>query len=237
MRRPYPTARKTLTILLFLGCLAVPSSVVAAAVQSGTVQEGNAPSSVQGQVLDPSRGAIVGARVTATAGDRSAGPSSLTDDRGEFTLTLPSGRYTISVTAPGFVGASQSLNVSQSRTQVPEFVLQLAGVREAVTVSAPEGYRQSTISSATRTLTPLSEVPQSVTVVTRELMKDQLMTSVSDVVRYVPGITAHQGENNRDQIIVRGNNTSADFFVNGVRDDVQYFRDIYTSTTSSVSRR
>ena len=227
MRRPYPAARKTLTILLFLGFFPVPSSVVAAAVQSGTVQDGNAPSSVQGQVLDPSRGAIVGARVTATASDRSAGPSSLTDDRGEFTLTLPSGRYTISVTAPGFVGASQSLDVSQSRTQVPEFVLLLAGVREAVTVSAPEGYRQSTISSATRTLTPLSEVPQSLTVVTRELMKDQLMMSVSDVVRYVPGITAHQGENNRDQLIVRGNNTSADFFVNGVRDDVQYFRDIY----------
>jgi catecholate siderophore receptor len=39
--------------------------------------------------------------------------------------------------------------------------------------------------------------------------------------------TSHQGENNRDQIIIRGNSTSADFFVNGVRDDVQYFRDIY----------
>jgi catecholate siderophore receptor len=49
-----------------------------------------------------------------------------------------------------------------------------------------------------------------------------------DVVRYVPaGITAHQGENNRDQIIVRGNSSSADFFLNGVRDDVQYYRDLY----------
>jgi catecholate siderophore receptor len=47
------------------------------------------------------------------------------------------------------------------------------------------------------------------------------------VVRYVPGITAHQGENNRDQVIIRGNSSSADFFVNGVRDDVQYYRDLY----------
>ena len=53
------------------------------------------------------------------------------------------------------------------------------------------------------------------------------MASIGDVVRYVPGITAHQGENNRDQIIIRGNNSSADFFVNGVRDDVQYYRDLY----------
>jgi len=53
------------------------------------------------------------------------------------------------------------------------------------------------------------------------------MSSVADVVAYVPGITAHQGENNRDQLVIRGNNTSADFFLNGVRDDVQYFRDLY----------
>ena len=53
------------------------------------------------------------------------------------------------------------------------------------------------------------------------------MMSVGDVVRYVPGITAHQGENNRDDVVIRGNRSSADFFVNGVRDDVQYYRDLY----------
>ena len=37
----------------------------------------------------------------------------------------------------------------------------------------------------------------------------------------------HQGENNRDQVIIRGNSSSADFFVDGVRDDVQYYRDLY----------
>ncbi|MDT9702321.1 TonB-dependent receptor plug domain-containing protein, partial [Streptomyces sp. P17] len=51
--------------------------------------------------------------------------------------------------------------------------------------------------------------------------------SMADVVRYVPGVSSHQGENNRDQLIIRGNSTSADFFVNGVRDDVQYYRDLY----------
>ena len=64
------------------------------------------------------------------------------------------------------------------------------------------------------------------TVVTRQLMRDQMMTSVADVVRYVPGISLHQGENNRDQVIIRGNISSADFFVDGVRDDVQYCRDL-----------
>ena len=53
------------------------------------------------------------------------------------------------------------------------------------------------------------------------------MASIADVVSYVPGITSHQGENNRDQLVIRGNSTSADFFLNGVRDDVQYYRDLY----------
>src|SRR2546426_10551284 len=53
------------------------------------------------------------------------------------------------------------------------------------------------------------------------------MLSIADVVRYVPGITATQGENNRDQIVIRGNSSSADFFLDGVRDDVQYYRDLY----------
>jgi catecholate siderophore receptor len=101
------------------------------------------------------------------------------------------------------------------------------GVKGAVTVTAPDGYVVPATSSATKTDTPLRDIPQSVTIVTRALMQDQLMTSIGDVVRYVPGISLHQGENNRDQIIMRGNSSSADFFVDGVRDDVQYYRDLY----------
>ncbi|HEX3531418.1 MAG TPA: TonB-dependent receptor, partial [Thermoanaerobaculia bacterium] len=100
-------------------------------------------------------------------------------------------------------------------------------VNESITVEAPTGYQTPATSSATKTLTPLRDVPQSVTVVTRELMQDQLMSSMGDVVRYVPGISLHQGENNRDQVVIRGNSSSADFFVDGMRDDVQYYRDLY----------
>lgn len=53
------------------------------------------------------------------------------------------------------------------------------------------------------------------------------MQSMADVFRYVPGATAHQGEGNRDQVVLRGISTTADFFVDGVRDDAQVFRDLY----------
>ena len=53
------------------------------------------------------------------------------------------------------------------------------------------------------------------------------MQSMGDVFRYVPGTLMHQGEGNRDQIILRGTSTTADFYVDGVRDDAQVFRDLY----------
>ena len=81
--------------------------------------------------------------------------------------------------------------------------------------------------TATKTATPLRDVPQAVTVVTRKLIADQGMQSMADVAHYVPGLTMGQGEGNRDQPTIRGNTSTSTFFVNGVRDDVQYFRDLY----------
>ncbi|MBA3341680.1 MAG: TonB-dependent siderophore receptor [Gemmatimonadaceae bacterium] len=82
-------------------------------------------------------------------------------------------------------------------------------------------------SSALRTPTLLRDVPQSVSIVSSQLIKDYGMHSMSDVVAYLPGVTIGQGEGNRDHIVLRGNSSTADFFVDGVRDDVQYYRDIY----------
>src|SRR5262249_9295249 len=107
-----------------------------------------------------------------------------------------------------------------------DFVLGLPGVHQTIEVIEPSSYQLAAISTATKTLTPLRDVPQSITVVTENLMKDQGMTSMADVMRYVPGIYVHQGENYPDQLIIRGNSTSADFFLNDVRDDVQCYRDI-----------
>ena len=80
---------------------------------------------------------------------------------------------------------------------------------------------------ATKTDTPLRDVPQAVTVVTDKLVADQGITSMGDAFRYMPGVGTAQGEGNRDTPVLRGNSTTADFFVDGIRDDVQYFRDVY----------
>lgn len=90
-----------------------------------------------------------------------------------------------------------------------------------------DGYRVIETTSGTKTSTPILDVPQSIAVITAEQIADQQIRSVTDLVRFVPGVSAGQGEGNRDQVTLRGNNTTADFFVDGLRDDVQYFRSFY----------
>ena len=182
---------------------------------------------VRGVVLDPSKAPIAGARVSAFPPGRQASVATVTNPRGEFSLTLGPADYKLTIEAEGFVEISRRLNARSPLEGPLEFVMQIAGVQEQVEVASTAGYETPWVSSATRTPTALRDVPQSVTVVTQELMKDQLMANIGDVVRYMPGITAHQGENNRDDVVIRGNRSSADFFVNGVRDDVQYYRDLY----------
>jgi catecholate siderophore receptor len=82
--------------------------------------------------------------------------------------------------------------------------------------------------TATKTDTALLNIPQAISVVTRELINDQAMSGLVDLARYVPGMGIAQGEGNRDTPVMRGNSTTADFFVDGIRDDVQYTRDLYS---------
>lgn len=94
-------------------------------------------------------------------------------------------------------------------------------------VGEQEGYNAAQTRSATKTDTPLIDVPQSITVITQQAIKDQAMQGLADVVRYVPGVGMAQGEGNRDTPILRGNSSTADMFVDGLRDDTQYYRDLY----------
>ena len=188
---------------------------------------GEPPSSaVQGKVLDPSGTPIPGATVTATPDGRVGRASTHTGQAGEFLISLEPGAYTLHIAADGFRDSSQPLTVSASAPSPREIVLPVAARQDVVTVTETANYQVLT-SSSTRTSTPLRDVPQSISVITQDLIRDQGMQNMTDVLRYVPGITMAQGEGHRDAPVIRGNVTTADFYVNGVRDDVQYYRDLY----------
>ena len=127
----------------------------------------------------------------------------MTNPRGEFQIALPPGKYSVTVVADGFREITRTV-VAPPSGRALEFALPLAEVRETVSVTASPTEPVAVIRSATKTPTPLLNVPQSVTVVPEKQIQDQLMMSMGDVMRYVPGVAVHQGENNRDQIIMRG---------------------------------
>ena len=94
-------------------------------------------------------------------------------------------------------------------------------------------YANST-SVATKTNTPLINIPQSISVLTKDFIQDNNFQSLTEVTRYVPGVAIHQGEGNRDELVIRGVDSSANFFVNGFRDDIQYFRDLYNAQSVEI---
>ena len=96
-----------------------------------------------------------------------------------------------------------------------------------VVIGQRQEYGVRSTSTATKTNTDIKDIPQAISVISEAQVEDQQLRSMADVMLFVPGASTGTGESNRDQITLRGNNTTADFFVDGVRDDVQYFRDFY----------
>ena len=81
--------------------------------------------------------------------------------------------------------------------------------------------------NALKTPVPVINVPQTVTIVTDEDIRKQGFRQIGDIVRYTPGVNTSQGEGHRDAVVFRGVRSTADFYLDGMRDDVQYYRSLY----------
>ncbi len=90
--------------------------------------------------------------------------------------------------------------------------------------------------NAVKTPTPIIDIPQSLSIISEEQIAEQSFSNFGDILRYTPGLSISQGEGHRDAIIIRGNQTTADFFLDGVRDDVQYFRPFYNIQQIEILR-
>jgi catecholate siderophore receptor len=122
----------------------------------------------------------------------------------------------------------QAARQAQPQTEAKTF-----GPSQAERTGTVGVYANST-SVATKTNTPLVNIPQSLSVLTKDFIRDQDFQNLTDITRYVPSVAGHQGEGNRDELVIRGVDSSANFFVNGFRDDVQYFRDFYNVQSVEV---
>jgi iron complex outermembrane receptor protein len=140
------------TRILLLACLTAIVTVtltpVAALAQSLT------NGTVAGRVSDPSGGIVVGAQVRLEAAAGGSTSQALTDSRGEFKFErLAPGPYLLIITHPGLAPDTRAVDIVAGEPTAVSIQLQAAGVRENVLVTA------------TRVATPLSSIPNTVTIV------------------------------------------------------------------------
>lgn len=81
-------------------------------------------------------------------------------------------------------------------------------------------------SSATKGLMQLKDVPQIVNVVPKQVLREQTVTSMQGALQNVAGLSFSVGDGQRDQVMIRGFSAITDNYVDGIRDDALYFRDM-----------
>jgi catecholate siderophore receptor len=89
-----------------------------------------------------------------------------------------------------------------------------------------QSYMPTESRSALKIDAPLRDIPQTVNVIPQSVIKDQGAQSMEDVLKNVPGIGLSNGDGQRDQVTIRGFSAIGDMYVDGIRDDALYFRDL-----------
>ncbi|MCZ2080186.1 MAG: TonB-dependent siderophore receptor [Bryobacterales bacterium] len=122
----------------------------------------------------------------------------------------------------GFLPVEEALNklltgtgVTYHFTKPGRVVLELRGLRQSVEVT------DNVPLSSPKYTEPIRNLPQTISVIPRAVIEQQGATSLSEVLRNVPGLTIAAGEGGTpagDNLTLRGFSARNDVFVDGVRD-------------------
>ncbi|WP_416674513.1 TonB-dependent siderophore receptor [Egbenema bharatensis] len=98
-------------------------------------------------------------------------------------------------------------------------------IQVIVTGEQEDGYAPSNATTATRTDTPLREIPQSIQVIPQQVLEDQRVIRLQDATRNVSGVQSGDSfGGSRDEFIIRGFR-QFNTFRDGFRDSRNLFRD------------
>lgn len=142
--------------------------------------------------------------------------------------------------------------LSTRRALIPTIVLAagLAGAEDQPANQAPEAERiivqgateadlaGSTSGTADRLGLSRQQTPQSVSVLDRELLDARGATTLREALRSAPGVTMAAGEGGRtgDSLSIRGFAANSDLYLDGIKDNGQYFRDTFATERIEVLR-
>jgi len=152
-----------------------------------------------------------------------------------------------SLTAPGGAAEKRKLLplgamvvaslLGATDTAIAEEEKTLAPVTVTATAEPQDGLR-ATKTRVGRVAQDPHDIPQSVVTVTRQLMDEQEVNSLSEALRNVPGISFNAAEGGRsgDNMMLRGFYTFGDIYLDGIRDTAQYNREVFNLEQVDVLR-
>ncbi|WP_156894875.1 TonB-dependent siderophore receptor [Janthinobacterium sp. 1_2014MBL_MicDiv] len=221
-----PFARRLLPLSVAVALLAAPAMAPAAEETLRSFRIAAAPLGQALRQFAGQAGILLSAEGGLTQGKRSAGLNA-TVATGQGLQQLLAGTGLVAVQLPD---GSYIVRLAPAPLRTD-----LDGVGAGLQVLAPvtvqggndDGYRRAGSAAAHRNDTALRDTPQAISVVSGELIRDQDMRTLADAMRYMPGVGTAAGEGNRDTAVMRGNSSTSDFYLDGMRDDVQYYRDFY----------
>ena len=94
-------------------------------------------------------------------------------------------------------------------------------------------------SANSKFVAPLLDTPKSVSVISKQLIQDTQVTTLSDALRTVPGITLGAGEGgnpNGDRPFIRGYSSESSMYVDGIRNATSQNRDMFAVEQVEVTK-
>ncbi|ENU15708.1 TonB-dependent siderophore receptor [Acinetobacter lwoffii] len=131
-----------------------------------------------------------------------------------------------------------SLSMVAGSAMAEEQVIQLETIHQEVRAEQAPGLKVNK-SANSKFVAPLLDTPKSVSVISKQLIEDTQVTTLSDALRTVPGITLGAGEGgnpNGDRPFIRGYNSESSMYVDGVRNATSQNREMFAVEQVEVTK-
>ncbi|WP_326518610.1 TonB-dependent receptor [Acinetobacter sp. CAAS 2-6] len=133
---------------------------------------------------------------------------------------------------------ASSLSVMATAAIAQEDVTQLPTIQVAANAQEQQGLKVDN-SANSKFVAPLLDTAKSVSVVSKQLIEDTKVTTLSDALRTVPGITLGAGEGgnpNGDRPFIRGYNSESSMYVDGIRNATSQNREMFAVEQVEVTK-
>ncbi|WP_349927611.1 TonB-dependent siderophore receptor [Acinetobacter sp. A1-4-2] len=131
-----------------------------------------------------------------------------------------------------------SLSVMAANAFAQDQVAQLETIHTQAETETTQGLKVDQ-SANSKFVAPLLDTPKSVSVISKQLIEDTQVTTLSDALRTVPGITLGAGEGgnpNGDRPFIRGYNSESSMYVDGVRNATSQNREMFAVEQVEVTK-